>query len=193
MNFVWFREIASTMRTTAPRTEKTYLCLPIGLCWLWKAFSRRFLYFPIDGPHARWYWCIVGVVEHEIAWGFPNNPTIDEIVHEFGQRSHDPKYDWGGARFQSIYRIISSEWSSPIDLAHEGSTILVLHVWWQYSSHAIQIVVHDTRLEPTKGVFFWCVDKEGNAMLADRELKPPKPIPVKNVEDIIKSILGFIQ
>jgi hypothetical protein len=46
---------------------------------------------------------------------------------------------------------------------------------------------------PLIGDSFWRVDKEGKAMLANGELKPCKPIPMKNVEDVIKSILGFLQ
>ena len=45
--------------------------------------------------------------------------------------------------------------------------------------------MHDARLE---GLLVWRVDEEGKAILLDGELKPCKPIPMKNVEDIIKDI-----
>ena len=53
--------------------------------------------------------------------------------------------------------------------------------------------MHDTRLEPTEGLLVWRVDGEERTMLPDGEPKPCKLIPMKNLEDIVKGISGFIQ
>jgi hypothetical protein len=69
-------------------------------------------------------------VEHEVAGGgFSNNPVIDEVVHGFGERSHHPPYDRGGAKLQGIYKTLYSKWSSLIDRTYEGTTIMLLHAW----------------------------------------------------------------
>ena len=46
---------------------------------------------------------------------------------------------------------------------------------------------------PPEGLLVWCVDADGKAMLPDGEPKPCKPIAMKNLEDILKGISGFIQ
>ena len=46
---------------------------------------------------------------------------------------------------------------------------------------------------PPEGLLVWRVDGEGRTMLLDGEPKPCKPIPMKNLEDIVKGISGFIQ
>ena len=91
-------------------------------------------------------------MKHEGArGGFSNNPTINEVVHEFGECSRHLSYDRGSARLQGIYKTVNSKWSSMIDRAYEGTTIPVLHVRRWCPCYAIQVVVHDTRLEPSEG------------------------------------------
>ena len=46
---------------------------------------------------------------------------------------------------------------------------------------------------PSEGLLVWRIDVEGRTMLPDREPKSYKPIPIKNLEDIVKGISGFIQ
>jgi hypothetical protein len=41
---------------------------------------------------------------------------------------------------------------------------------------------------PPEGLFDWHVDEKDKVVLPYREPKPCKPIPMKNVEDIIKGI-----
>ena len=146
--------------TIVPRTIKIDIFLHIGHCCLQKTFSRRCLCLSFGRPLARWYWCIFWAIEHKVArGGFSNNPTIDEIIYEFGKHSCHPPYDWGGAWFQGIYRTVYLKWSSPIDQAYKGTTIPVLHAWWRCPSHAIQVIVHNTRLKPTRGslcMACWC-------------------------------------
>ena len=108
--------------------------------------SKEVFVFFLLVDHTWWYWCIFWMVEYEVAWGgFCNNPTLNEVVHKFGQQFCHPTYVWVGAQFQRIYRTKSLEWSSPFDWAHEGSTILVLHVWWRHSNTAIWAIVHNAR------------------------------------------------
>ena len=86
-------------------------------------------------------------------------PIVDIVLYGFGERSHHPPYDRGGARLQGIYRTVYSKWSSPIDQAYEGTTIPVLHAWWWCPCYTIRVVVHNTKLEPTGGsscVTRWC-------------------------------------
>ena len=155
-------------------------------------FEKVFVSFSW-GPHTQWFWCIFWAVENEVAWGgFPNNPTIDEVVHEIGQRSRRPIYDWGGAKLQSIIKTYF--WSGvPSNWTHKGSRILVLHVWWWYFDHAIHAIVHNITLGPPDRLLVFCVDKEGKTMLPNGKPKPCKPIPMKDVKDIIKDISYFIQ
>ena len=68
-----------------------------------------------------------------------------------------------------------------------------LHAWWLYSSHAIQNVVQDLDWSPLEGLLVWRVNEEGKTMLLDGKPKPCKPILMKNVDDIIKGILNFMQ
>ena len=46
---------------------------------------------------------------------------------------------------------------------------------------------------PLEGFLIWLVDEEDKVILLDRKPKPRKPIPMKNVKDIIKDISCFIQ
>jgi hypothetical protein len=46
---------------------------------------------------------------------------------------------------------------------------------------------------PPEGLLVWCVGADGKTMLPDEEPKPCKPIAMKNLEDILKGISGFIQ
>jgi hypothetical protein len=46
---------------------------------------------------------------------------------------------------------------------------------------------------PPEGLLVWCVDADGKTMLPDGEPRPCKPIAMKNLEDILKGISGFIQ
>ena len=54
-------------------------------------------------PHIWWYECIFWIVEHEVAWGFSNNLTLDEVVHRFGQHSSHLTYDWGFTCVMTIF------------------------------------------------------------------------------------------
>jgi hypothetical protein len=44
-----------------------------------------------------------------------------------------------------------------------------------------------------EGLHVWRVDADGKMMLPDGKPKPCKPIAMKNLEDILKGISGFIQ
>ena len=43
---------------------------------------------------------------------------------------------------------------------------------------------------PLEGLLVWRVNAEGKTMLPDGEPRPCKPIPMKNLEDILKGISG---
>jgi hypothetical protein len=40
---------------------------------------------------------------------------------------------------------------------------------------------------PPEGLFIWRIDVDGKTMLPNGELRPCKPIPMKNLEDIVKT------
>ena len=106
------KKLTATMRVQLDNyanDNKSIFVLPNCLCWLQKVCSKRCFYHFFCGPHRQWYWCIFWVVEHEVAWrGFPKHSWWSCIVHGFGQYFHQPTYDEGGAKPQSIYRTISS-------------------------------------------------------------------------------------
>ena len=52
----------------------------------------------------------------------------------------------------------------------------------------IQDVVQDQDWSQLEGLLVWRVNKEGKTVLPNGQPKPCKPIPMKNVDDIIKSI-----
>ena len=82
---------------------------------------------------------------------FPTIPVIDEVVYGLGECSRYPPYDRESARLQGIYITLYSKWSSPIDRVYEGTTIPLLHAWRWCTRHAIQVIVHGTKLEPAGG------------------------------------------
>lgn len=46
---------------------------------------------------------------------------------------------------------------------------------------------------PPAGLLVWCINKVNNTMLPNGKPKPCKPIPMKNVQDIMKGMSRFIQ
>ena len=46
---------------------------------------------------------------------------------------------------------------------------------------------------PPAGLLVWCINKVNNTMLPNGKPKPCKPIPMKNVEDIMKGMSHFIR
>ena len=124
-------------------------------------FKKSVCIIPFGGPHAWWYWCIFWVVEHEVAWrGFPNNPTLDEVVHGLGQRLYHPICDYAGAWFNAFIEPYVSS----------GARCLIGHT----KGHKYRLYMHNNCI-PTihykirctmrdwslpKGLFVWHTDEE---------------------------------
>lgn len=145
---MWLSRIAPNCACpTWQLRQKQWKHICMFACWSFVAAKSTFkevfvsllllgyMYNDIDAPSQQW--------SKQVARGFSNNLTLDWIVHGFGQCSCYPIYDWRGAQFQNVDKIISLEWSGVewsgvVWLYTWNSIIMVLHAWWYYSNDAIQ-------------------------------------------------------